>query len=95
MIKRGCLIVFLIVSAMGVDAQKILRNTSILNYQRGDHTWLHFGFTLGVNYMDYRAVFSGRNAMRVETGKMDVGFLVGIVSELRITDDLVLVNFFL
>lgn len=88
MIKQGCLIVFLVLSAISADAQKILRNTSILNYQRGDRTWLHFGFTLGVNYMDYRMVLSGKNAMRAETGKMDMGFLVGIVSELRITDDL-------
>lgn len=72
----------------GAMGQEVLRNTSILNYQRGDQTILHFGFTLGVNYMDYRMVFSGKNSLRAETGKLDVGFLVGIVSELRVTDDL-------
>jgi len=71
-----------------VRGQEMLRNTSILNYQRGDHVFIHFGFTLGVNYMDYRMVFSGKNSLRAETGKLDVGFLVGIVSELRVTDDL-------
>lgn len=70
------------------DAQKIMINTSILNYQRGDRTWMHFGFSLGINYMDYRAVLSGVNDWRAETGKLDVGFLVGIISELRICDDL-------
>ena len=72
----------------GAMGQGVLRNTSILNYQRGDRTILHFGFTLGVNYMDYRMAFSGKNSLRAETGKLDVGFLVGIISELRVTDDL-------
>ncbi|WP_251620818.1 porin family protein [Odoribacter lunatus] len=68
--------------------QEVLRNTSILNYQRGDHTFMHFGFNLGVNYMDYRMIFSGKNPLRAEAGKLEVGFLVGIISELRVTDDL-------
>ncbi|MDR0983336.1 MAG: PorT family protein [Culturomica sp.] len=72
------------------SAQKVLNNSSILNYQRGDHNLLHFGFTLGVNYMDYKSYLSGLNDWRVEGGKMNMGFLVGIVSELRITDDLAL-----
>ncbi len=88
MVKRLGFILLLMMLVSAANAQKILRNTSILNYQRGDRTWLHFGFTLGVNYMDYRVFMSGANAYRAETGKMDVGFLVGIISELRITDDL-------
>lgn len=88
MVKRLTFILFLVILAFTADAQKILRNTSILNYQRGDRTWLHFGFTLGVNYMDYRVLMSGTNQFRAETGKMDVGFLVGIISELRISDNL-------
>lgn len=86
--KRLGIILLLLLPVFAADAQKVLRNTSILNYQRGDHSWLHFGFTLGVNYMDYRMILSGNNPFRAETGKMDIGFLVGIVSELRITDDL-------
>lgn len=73
---------------VGANGQKLLRNTSILNYQRGDRTLLHFGFTLGFNYMDYRALLSGATPYRAETGKMNVGFLVGIISELRICEDL-------
>ncbi len=87
MLKR---LVFLLIFGMlsaAVSGQKIVRNTSILNYQRGDHTFLHFGFTLGVNYMDYRFVQSGLNPYRVETGRLGVGFLVGIVSELHLTED--------
>lgn len=80
--------VLLLVFSWNAGAQKVMRNTSILNYQRGDRTWLHFGFTLGVNYMDYKACLSGANSFRAETGKLHVGFLVGIISELRICDDL-------
>lgn len=86
---RYLLVIALVFSlSRGVAGQEVLRNTSILNYQRGDRTIMHFGFTLGVNYMDYRMVLSGKNSLRAETGELDVGFLVGIVSELRVTDDL-------
>lgn len=71
-----------------VNGQKVMRNTSILNYQRGDRSLLHFGFTLGMNYMDYRALLSGATPYRAETGKLSMGFLVGIISELRISEDL-------
>lgn len=74
--------------ACGAKGQQVMRNTSILNYQRGDRVLMHFGFTLGVNYMDYRMALSGKNSLRAETGQLDIGFLVGIVSELRITEDL-------
>ena len=84
--KAFYIILFLSLSCC-VQAQKIMRNTSLLNYQRGDRTLLHFGFSLGINYMDYKAVLSGANGWRAESGKLDVGFLVGIVSELRLGDD--------
>lgn len=80
--------VLLLALSFGAGAQKVMRNTSILNYQRGDHTWLHFGFSLGMNFMDYRSVLSGANSLRAETGKLNVGFHVGIISELRLCDDL-------
>lgn len=72
----------------GAKGQEVLRNTGILNYQRGDRVLLHFGFAMGANYMDYRLDFSGKNALRGETGELEVGFLLGIISELRITEDL-------
>ena len=53
--KAFYIILFLSLSCC-VQAQKIMRNTSLLNYQRGDRTVLHFGFSLGINYMDYKAV---------------------------------------
>ena len=85
--KAFYIILFLSLSCC-VQAQKIMRNTSLLNYQRGDRTVLHFGFSLGINYMDYKALLSGGTPWRAETGKLDMGFQVGIISELRILDDL-------
>lgn len=86
--QRGLYMILLLLISWGASAQKTMRNTSILNYQRGDNTLLHFGFSLGVNYMDYRALLSGKNDLRAETGKLSMGFLVGIISELRICSDL-------
>lgn len=86
--KKLLMILFCFVLSASVSGQKLLRNTSILNYQRGDRSLLHFGFTLGMNYMDYRALLSGATPYRAETGRMSIGFLVGIISELRICDDL-------
>lgn len=88
MLKKNVYTGLLIILSFHVWGQKVMHNTSILNYQRGDRTLLHFGFTLGVNYMDYKAVLSGANAYRAETGKLEMGFLVGIISELRLMDDL-------
>ncbi|MEG2791944.1 MAG: hypothetical protein RSA98_10230, partial [Odoribacter sp.] len=88
MVKKIFYILLLLSLSFCVDAQRIMRNSSILNYQRGDRTFLHFGFTLGVNYMDYQALLSGVNGYRAESGKLEMGFLVGIISEMRISDDL-------
>ena len=68
--KAFYIILFLSLSCC-VQAQKIMRNTSLLNSQRGDRTVLHFGFSLGINYMDYKAVLSGANGWRAESGKLD------------------------
>lgn len=38
--------------------------------------------------MDYRVLLSGVNAYRVEGGKLDLGFVVGMISDLRLTPDL-------
>lgn len=58
-----------------------------MNYQRVDRSRLHFGFSLGINYMDYRAFLSGVNGYRAETGKLDIGFAIGVISELRMSED--------
>lgn len=86
--KKILIILVCIVVSVGVNGQKILHNTSILNYQRNDRSLLHFGFSLGINYMDYRLLLSEESPYRAETGRLNVGFQVGIISELRICEDL-------
>lgn len=66
--KAFYIILFLSLSCC-VQAQKIMRNTSLLNYQRGDRTVLHFGFSLGINYMDYKAVLVGSQWMEGGIGQ--------------------------
>lgn len=88
MLRKYLYVSLLLLGPLLGSAQKVMHNTSLLNYQRGDRALLHFGFALGINYMDYRALLSGANGLRAETGKLDVGFMVGIISELRIFDDL-------
>jgi hypothetical protein len=60
---------------------------SILNYQKVDQKWLHFGFTLGVNSMDFAIFNSGRTDARAEQVVFSPGFSVGIVSDLRLHDN--------
>ena len=59
MLKKIVYTGLLVILSFHLWGQKVMHNTSILNYQRGDHALLHFGFTLGMNYMDYKAVLSG------------------------------------
>lgn len=90
MVKRFLMIGIIVLLSVGVQAQKVMKNTSILNYQRSDVNRVHFGFMLGINYMDYKVLLSGINPYRAESGKLDIGFSVGMISELRITPDLAL-----
>ncbi len=88
MIRKFVFISAFLLLAVVMNGQKVMRNTSLLNYQRGDQTILHFGFTLGVNYMNYQAILSGSNPYRAEAGKLKMGYSVGMISELRLFDDL-------
>ena len=87
MLKRILYTGFLLLLFLSSRGQKVMHNTRILNYQRGDYALLHFGFTVGLNYMDYKAQLSGENAWRAEGGKLKTGFLVGLISELRLAED--------
>jgi hypothetical protein len=58
-----------------------------LNYQKVDEKFLHFGFTLGINQMDFAVYNSGNTEARSEQVKFSNGFTVGIISEIRINND--------
>lgn len=67
-------------------AQKINRNV-FLNYQEVDSKKLHFGFTLGLNYMDYNIRFNSTNDNRAEVIDIKPGFNVGVIADYKLNDD--------
>ena len=70
----------------GVKAQRY-KSSSLMNYQKVDQKRLHFGFTLGLNSMDFAVYNSGLGVARAEQVIFSPGFTVGIVSELRLHED--------
>ncbi len=77
-----------------VNAQK----QKVLNYQAVDDEKLHFGFSIGLNWMDMNI---SRNALTLgntlndtlpypDVNKIESGFNVNIVSELRLSEDFTL-----
>ncbi len=67
----------------------------MLNYQNVDQKKIHFGFTIGFNTMDfkltptmYSAIGDNSDILIPEINDLVPGFHVGIVSNLRLTDNL-------
>lgn len=77
----------LILSFSSSFSQRRYKTESILNYQNVDQKWLHFGFTLGVNSMDFAIYNSGIGDARAEQVVFSPGFTVGIVSDLRLHEN--------
>ncbi len=85
--KKGLFILLLILSFSSSFSQRRYKTESILNYQNVDQKWLHFGFTLGVNSMDFAIYNSGIGDARAEQVVFSPGFTVGIVSDLRLHEN--------
>ncbi|MFA8436954.1 MAG: porin family protein [Marinifilaceae bacterium] len=62
----------------------------MLNYQKVDQKRLHFGFTLGINTMDFAIYNSGFGIARAEQVVFTPGFSVGIVSDLSLHENVAL-----
>ena len=83
---KSILVVFLsgIVLCASAQVQKVQNDPSY------DYKWLHFGFTVGFNTMDFsfRRSFSSTPAdtLFADVSRITPGFQVMIVSELRIND---------
>lgn len=86
--RRLLIVLLLALLSIAVNGQKVWRNNSILNYQKGDRRLLQFGFTLGLNYMDYRVLLAEGQPYRAESGKLHAGYTIGIISELNICPEL-------
>lgn len=87
--KRAFLLPLLLVG-ISLYAQK----PKIKNYQIVDQKRLHFGFTIGLNEMDFSlkrpALSTINDTMFADVSRLEPGFQVSIVSELKINDDLAL-----
>jgi hypothetical protein len=68
------------------------QSKKVLNYQVVDEKRLHFGFTIGLNSMDFSFNRNGHiyDSLLADITTPSPGFNVNIVSELKLTDDLAL-----
>ncbi|NOQ26374.1 MAG: outer membrane beta-barrel protein [Bacteroidales bacterium] len=88
--KKFIIILFLGVISLSLFAQK--NKDNVLNYQGVDQKKLHFGFTLGLNTMDFKITPSmneygaDSKLLYPELNDLLTGFHVGIVSNLRLTE---------
>lgn len=88
--KKFIIILFLGVISLSLFAQK--NKDNVLNYQGVDQKKLHFGFTLGVNTIDFKITPSMNTygvdsaVLNPELNDLETGFHVGIVSNLRLTE---------
>jgi hypothetical protein len=87
--KKFIIILFLGSISLSLFAQK--NRDNVLNYQTVDQKKLHFGFTIGVNTIDFKltpSMNSGADSeiLIPEINDLVPGFHVGIVSSLRLTE---------
>lgn len=83
------IVVVLLVCLLSAAAfsQRKYKPSDILNYQKVDSKWLHFGFTLGINYMDLAIYNSAIDGVSAEQVMFKPGFSVGIVTDLRLSEN--------
>ena len=90
LMRKFIIILFLNTISLTLLAQKGKDN--VLNYQGVDQKKLHFGFTLGVNVMDFKFTTSmisdplTSQILYPELNDLAPGFHVGIISNLRLTE---------
>ncbi len=91
--KKILYILLFCLLSVTVFSQRTYKPSSILNYQKIDSKWMHFGFTLGINYMDfaiYNREYKTTNDDLVICAEQVIfkpGFSVGIVTDLRLNEN--------
>ena len=85
--KNALIILLLLFSSNYLYSQGVYRSGRILSYQKVDQKRLHFGFTLGLNSMDYAIRNSAKDNTRAEQVTFLPGFSVGIVSDLKLHEN--------
>ena len=82
--QRICIILLLLLSVIA-NGQSRWRNVN-LHYQEVDMKRVHYGFTLGVNYMDYNIWFNSMTPIRGEVALIEPGLTVGLVSNIKLNN---------
>ncbi|MFC2152116.1 porin family protein [Bacteroidota bacterium] len=88
--KKYCVILIFLIAHQVNFAQEDIT----LNYQNVDHKRIHFGFTIGFNTMDFdisptMSPYGVDSAVLIpEVNDLAPGFHVGIVSDLKLTENL-------
>ncbi len=82
--KKSILIIAFFIPSLLLSAQ-VKRPRNIPGY---DYKKLHFGFTVGLNTMDFGIKRSLGNELIPDETMVEPGFQVSIVSDLRLTDNL-------
>ena len=77
----------ILLSSSCLYSQRVYRSGQIQNNQRVDQKRLHFGFTLGLNTMDYNIRNSAKDNYRAEQVIFSPSFTVGIVSDLKLHEN--------
>ncbi|MRT93396.1 porin family protein [Ancylomarina sp. 16SWW S1-10-2] len=85
--KKAFIILLLLFLSSYLFSQKVYSPGRILNSQEVDQKRLHFGFTLGLNIMDYAIRNSAKDNWKAEQVTFSSGFSVGIVSDLKLHED--------
>ena len=77
----------LLFSSSYLFSQRGYSSGKILNSQEVDQKRLHFGFTLGLNAMDYAIRNSAKDNWKAEQVTFSSGFSVGIITDLKLHED--------
>ncbi len=68
-------------------SQRKYKPKTVWNYQEVDRKWIHFGFTLAMNQMDFAIYNSGKTEARTEQVSFTNDFSVGVISDLRLHEN--------
>jgi len=86
MMKR--LLLFVIIAVISIPAFE--QSAKVLHYQIVDMRKLHFGFTIGLNAFDFNFKRRAHTDTLAQIVRLEPGFNVNIVSELRLNEDFAL-----
>ena len=86
--KKAFITLLLLFLSSYLFSQRVYSSGKILNSQEVDQKRLHFGFTLGLNVMDYAIRNSVKDTItRAEQVTFSPGFSVGIVTDLKLQEN--------